>query len=79
MNEVDTKMLDAYVAMKHIKGYITGVKEQVEHMLEYVRCDENLAKYIINSYKYTLDWIQSGIDDMKYIVGDTPDKSKDAK
>ncbi len=61
----EQRILSAYTAMNHVHGYIDGVREQVENFCEHARCHENLLEYVLNSYKYMQDWLESGIRELE--------------
>jgi len=71
MIKIDERyILQAYSDMSHVHGYIDGVREQVERFCEHTHCHENLLEYVLNSYKYMQDWLESGMKELEIFVKD---------
>ncbi len=64
----EQRILGAYTAMNHVHGYIDGVREQVKSFCKHARCREDLLEYVLNSYKYMQEWLESGIKDLEDFV-----------
>lgn len=63
-------ILGAYSAMNHVCRYIDGARKQTERFCEDTHCNKHMLEYVINSYKYMQDWLESGISELKTFTKD---------
>ncbi len=61
----EQRILSAYTAMNHVHGYIDGVRDQLESLCENVNCNKDVFIYVLKSYKYMQDWLESGIKELE--------------
>ncbi len=71
MIKIDERyILQAYSDMSHVHGYIDSVREQVERFYKNTSCNKDVLEYVLNSYKYMQDWLESGMKELEIFVKD---------